>query len=106
MPITNPSDVQLEAEAVRTAKLRLAHIQYNHDIRDALITHALLLIVRSAYDKCRQMVRQKIFKLEEMVISTEEKSSNDEQVAALFESAEIAKASLDERLACMFVVIE
>ena len=30
-------------------------------------------------------------------MSTEEKSSNDEQVAALFESAEIAKASLDER---------
>lgn len=47
----------MEAEAVRTAKLR------------------------SAYDKCRQMVRQKVFKLEEMVVSTEEKSSNDEQVS-------------------------
>ena len=37
-------------------------------------------VCRSAYDKCRQMVRQKIFKLEEMVVSTEENSSNDEQV--------------------------
>ena len=72
LPI-NREDIQLEAEAIRTSKLR------------------------SAFDKVKQMARQKTEKLRELVLSTEEKSSSDEQVAALFESADMAMGSLDER---------
>ena len=81
LPI-NREDIELETEGIRTAKLR------------------------SAYDRIKQIAKQKMDKLSELVISTEEKSSSDEQVAALFESADITMSSLEERFETLSAALE